>query len=71
MNSSIFRFLVSALAGIATTAFVSCGLLQPNVYTPNKYAQQPVPISKTSGTHDLYMVFKGGVGIGTFTTFSF
>jgi Carbohydrate binding module (family 6)/Right handed beta helix region/Protein of unknown function (DUF1565) len=37
----------------------------------NKYAQQPVPISKTSGTHDLYMLFKGGVGIGTFTTFSF
>jgi hypothetical protein len=37
----------------------------------NKYAVQTVPITKTSGTHDLYMLFKGRTGIGTFAVFRF
>ena len=37
----------------------------------NKYADQTVPITKTSGTHDLYMLFKGRTGIGTFAVFRF
>ena len=36
-----------------------------------KYAVQKIPVEKTSGVHDLFVIFKGGAGIGNFSSFGF